>query len=90
LAALAFQRIAREIKMEHLRHCCGIVGEGISSHVAVPLRGPANDDVNAQAKAPSDRLFEQPAHFVGRDISIDNQIAALDIRFRTLQADFDG
>ena len=76
--------------MEHLRHGCSIVSEGISSHVAFPLRRPANDDVNAQAKALSDRLFEQPAHFVSRDISIDNQIAALDIRFRTLQTDLDG
>jgi hypothetical protein len=69
---------------------CIIVGERIGGHVTVPLRGPANDDVNAQIKARRDRLFQQPTDFVSLDVSIDDQIAALDIRFGTLQTDFDG
>jgi hypothetical protein len=84
LGGTRFHRIAREIKMEHLRRRSGIVGEGIGGHVAMPPRGAANDDVNTQGKAPGDRLFEQPADFVSLDVGIDDQIAALDIGFRTL------
>ena len=56
----------------------------------MPLRGRAHDDVDSQAEALGDGTFEQRANFVGLQVGIDNQVAALDIGLRTLQADFDG
>jgi isopenicillin N synthase-like dioxygenase len=83
-------RLAREIKIQHLRHGRGIVGKRIGCQVSMPLCGRAHDDVDAQAEALGDGTFEQRADFVGRQVGVDNEVAALDIGLRTLQADFDG